>query len=152
MLYNWIIPVPKNTPREREAPSPGFPLGRAPVEQRLSLAIGIVTWYSILFPPGCAGLVHCKIFHREHQIVPSKGDQDLSGDTFPIEWIDYYELYERPADFLARCWNEDDTYEHHVHIRIAVVPRRAVVALSITDALKGMFGFLSPKRIFTRRE
>ena len=140
MLYNWIISVPADTPRD------------APEEQVLSLAIGIVTWYSIVFPPGCAGLVHCKIYHREHQIVPSKDDQDLSGDTFPIEWTDYYELYERPADFMARCWNEDDTYPHNVTIRIAVVPRRAIAPLAITDSIKGLLGMLSPKRIFTRRE
>ncbi|GAJ24591.1 unnamed protein product, partial [marine sediment metagenome] len=40
MLYNWIITVPKNRTRDN------------PVEQKLSLAIGIVTWYSVLFPPG----------------------------------------------------------------------------------------------------
>jgi len=137
MLYNWIITVPKNTPRT------------APVEVRLSLSIGIVTWYSVVFPSGCAGLVHCKIYHREHQIVPSKDDQDLSGDTFPIEWTDYYELYERPADFLARCWNEDDTYEHNVTIRIAVVPRRAVVPLAIADALSRLSPVGFVKRIFT---
>lgn len=137
MLYNWIITVPKNTPRT------------APVETELTLSIGIVTWYSVLFPPGCAGLVHCKIYHHEHQIVPSKGDQDLSGDTFPIEWTDYYELYERPADFLARCWNEDDTYEHNVTIRIAVVPRRAVVPLAIADALSRLSPVGFVKRIFT---
>jgi len=140
VLYNWIITVPKNTPRD------------SPVEEKLTLAIGIVTWYSVFFPPGCAGLVHCKIFHREHQIVPSKGDQDLSGDTFPIEWNDYYELYERPADFLARCWNEDDTYPHKVTIRIAVVPRRAVVPLALGDAIKGMFGFLMPTRLIPTRK
>lgn len=138
MIYNWEITVPKLTPQN------------APVETELTLAIGIVTWYSIVFPPGCVGLVHCKIFHREHQIVPSKGDQDLSGDTFPIEWNDYYELYERPANFLARCWNEDDTFAHTVTIRIVVVPRRAVVPLAIGDAIKNTLGMLSPKRIFTR--
>ncbi|GAI32674.1 unnamed protein product [marine sediment metagenome] len=51
MLYNWIITVPKNTPKDWEPPSPGFPEGKKPVEQVLSLAIGIVTWYSVLFPP-----------------------------------------------------------------------------------------------------
>ena len=142
MLYNWIIEV---------EPSPAWTKA-APKEEKLTLAIGIVTWYSVLFPPGCAGLVHAKIYHREHQIVPSKGDQDLSGDTFPIEWTDYYELYERPADFLARCWSDDDTYPHKVHIRIAVVPRRAIAPLAITDAIKGLLGMLRPKRIFTRRE
>lgn len=141
MLYNWIITVPHT------------PVGTTPpiIEEKLSLAIGIVTWYSVLFPPGCAGLVHCKIYHREHPIVPSKGDQDLSGDTFPIEWNDYYELYERPADFMARCWSEDDTYSHKVYIRIAVLPRRAIAPLGITDAFKSLMGTLSPKRIFTAR-
>ena len=106
MLYNWVITVPKNTPRT------------TPIEQKLTLAIGIVTWYSVLFPPGCAGLVHAKIYHREHQIVPSKGDQDLSGDTFPIEWTDYYELYGIPYMLETRCWNEDDTYPHKITILI----------------------------------
>lgn len=139
MLYNWIISVPSLQPRGN------------PVEQTLGLATGIVTWYSIVFPPGCAGLVHCKIFHHAHQIVPSKADQDLSGDTFPIEWNDYYELYESPAFFQARCWSEDDMYPHNITIRIAVLPRRAVAPTGIADTIKNAFGMLSPKRIFTAR-
>jgi len=138
MLYVWDIPVA---------------VGRLevnPVETPLRLAHGIITWYSIQFPPGCAGLAHCRIFHREHQIVPSREAQDLSGDTFPIEWTDYYEMYEPPYDLLARCWNDDDTYPHKVTIRIAVVPRKSIIAYQIADTLKGLIGMLSPKRIFTR--
>ncbi|GAI63758.1 unnamed protein product, partial [marine sediment metagenome] len=40
---------------------------------------------------------------------------------------------------------------HKVRIRIAILPRRAIVALAIVDAIKSAFGILSPKRIFTRR-
>lgn len=154
MLFVWEIVVPKETPRDD------------PEIRQLFLASGIITWFSVLFPPGCAGLAHCAIFHQAHQIVPSKvyatlrdpkatvkawDVQDLSGDTFPIEWTDYYELYGTPYMLEARCWNEDDTYPHTITIRIAVLPRKAIIALAIVDAIKGIFGALSPKRIFTGR-
>ncbi|MBA7637572.1 hypothetical protein ES703_45218 [subsurface metagenome] len=138
MLYVWHIPVVANRPESN------------PVETPLRLAHGIITWYSITFPPGCHGLAHCRIYHREHQIVPSREAQSLSGDTFPIEWTDYYEMYEPPHDLLARCWNEDDTYPHTVTIRIAVLPRKAIVAYQVADAIRNFFSLLSPKRIFTR--
>jgi len=154
MLFVWEIVVPKNTTRDN------------PEIKNLYLASGIITWFSVLFPPGCAGLAHCSILHHNHQIVPSKlyatervtaagvtvhEVKDLSGDTFPIEWTDYYELYGVPYMLEARCWNEDATYPHTVIIRIAVLPRKAILALAIVDAIKSVFGVLSPKRIFTRR-
>ncbi|MBA7590872.1 hypothetical protein ES708_33014 [subsurface metagenome] len=74
---------------------------------------------------------------------------NLSGDTFPIEWAEYYEFYGRPHELIAKCWNEDDTYPHKVTIRIAILPRKALAPASIADAIKGVFGMLSPKRIFT---
>ena len=155
MLFAWEIVIPKNTTRDN------------PEIRELFLASGIITWFSVLFVPGCKGLVHCAIYHQAHQIVPSKVSstildptatplvyqvRDLSGDTFPIEWTDYYELYGTPYMLEARCWNEDDTYPHTIIIRTAVLPRKAIIALAIVDAIKSAFGMLSPRRIFTRRE
>ena len=139
MLFTWDINVPKNT---TEA---------SPVEQDLTIAHGIITWVSVLFPPGCARLAHCQIYHFGQQIFPSRDGMDLSGDTFPIEWNEYYEMYHEPYELKAECWNEDDTYPHKITIRIAVLPRKAIVALAIVDAIKGLFGMLSVKRIFTGR-
>ena len=120
------------------------------VEQPLLLAHGIITFVSVLFPPGCHGLVHCAIFHHEHQIFPSREDEDLVGDGFPIEWGEYYEMYQPPHDLKARLWEVGCSYDHTVTIRIAVLPRRAIIALAVVDAIKSVFGMLSPKRIFTR--
>jgi len=154
MLFAEEIVVPKNTTRD------------SPVIRQMFLASGIITWFSVLFPPGCAGLAHCAIYHQNHQIVPSKVTtttrvspagvtvyeiRDLSGDTFPIAWNDYYELYGVPYMLEARCWNQDDTYPHTITIRITVLPRKAILALAIVDAIKGAFGVLSPRRIFTGR-
>ena len=77
---------------------------------------------------------------------------DFSGDTFPIDWGEYYESYQPPYELKLKGWNEDDTYPHTFDVFVAILPRKAVLALSIVDAIKSIFGLLSPKNIFTRRE
>jgi len=121
-----------------------------PKEEILRVAHGIVTWVSVHFPPGCHRLVHLVILHHEHQIVPSTENMDLASDTFPIEWNEYYESYQPPYELKIKVWTEDDTYPHTVAVRVAVLPRKAIIALAIVDAIKGVFGMLSPRRIFTR--
>ncbi|MBA7577681.1 hypothetical protein ES708_19534 [subsurface metagenome] len=141
MLYTWDVEVDKDDDiitSKKEVP--------------MRLAPGIITWVSVLFPPGCHGMVKCQIFHHEHQIFPSRDVMSLSGDGVPIEWSEYYEMYEAPYDLKARLWGENCTYDHTVSIRIAVLPRKAIVAQAVVDAIKGAFGMLSPKRIFTRKQ
>ena len=140
MLLSWDINIPKNTTFDN------------PVTQDLRLAHGIITWFSILFPPGCARLAHCTIHHYAKQIVPSIEGMDLSGDTFPIEWNEYYEMYAEPYLLKFTGWNEDDTYPHKLSIRIAILPRKAILAVAVADAIKNLFAMLSPRRIFTRGE
>lgn len=139
MLFTTDINIPKST------------TSTDPVVEILKIAHGIVTYISVLFPPGCARLAHAVILHHEHQIAPSTENMDLSGDTFPIEWNEYYESYQLPYELKIKAWNEDDTYPHKITIRIAVLPRKAIIALAIVDAIKGLFGVLLPKRIFTTR-
>jgi len=139
MLFTVDVNIPKNTP------------STAPEVEILKIAHGIVTWISVLFPPGCARLAHAVILHHEHQIAPSTENMDLSGDTFPIAWDEYYESYQPPYELKIKAWNEDDTYPHKITVRVAVLPRKAVLALALVDAIKGLFGILSPKRLFTAR-
>jgi len=140
MLFTWDINVPKNT---TEA---------SPVEQDLPLAHGIIDSVSVTWPPGTAKLGHCQIFHFGTLIFPSREGMDLRGDTFPIAWREYYEMYHEPYVLRVKLWNDDDTYPHKCFIAIAVLPRRAILALAVADAIKGILGMLSPKRIFTRSE
>ncbi len=138
MLFTWDINIPKNRAFDN------------PVIQDLYLAHGIITWVSILFPPGCQGLAHCTIHHYSKQIFPSIESMSLLGDTFPIEWNEYYEMYAEPYLLKFTGWNLDDTYPHKIKVRIAVLPRKAIVAFQVADAIRNLFGLLSPKRIFTR--
>lgn len=139
MLYTWDIKV-----------ETGVHTVVNKKEVAMRLAHGIITFVSVLFPAGCHTQVHCQIFHREHQIFPSRDTMSIKGDRQPVEWTEYYEMYERPFDLLARLWGVDCNYNHIVTIRIVVLPRKAIVAAGIADAIKGALGMLSPKRIFTR--
>ncbi|MBA7569584.1 hypothetical protein ES708_11325 [subsurface metagenome] len=118
----------------------------------LPLAHGIITLVSILFPPGCHKMVHCVIRHYEHAIFPSVEDMSISGDTTPVEWNEYYEMYREPYELKAELWGVNCRYDHTVGISIVVLPRKAVISLAIVDAIKSVFGLLSPKRIFTRTQ
>lgn len=118
-------------------------------EQSIKIAHGIITFISVLFPAGCHGLVHCTISHHEHQIAPSTEDMSIIGDRQPIEWTEYYESYQPPYELKVKAWGVGCTYDHIVTVRVAVLPRKAVLALAIVDAIKSIFSLLSPKRIFT---
>jgi len=119
--------------------------------QTLKIAHGIITFASVLFPTGCHGMVHCVILHHEHQIVPSTEGMTMIGDGIPIEWSEYYESYQPPYELKIKAWGVGCSYNHTITVRVAILPRKAIIAFQIADAIKNMFGMLSPRRIFTRK-
>ena len=120
-----------------------------PTEVILKIANGIITKIMVRPRPGHAALAHLIILHHEHQIAPSTENMDFAGDTFPIDWEEYYESYQPPYELKLKGWNDDDTYPHTFTVYVAVLPRRAILVYAIADAIKGAFGMLSPRRIFT---
>jgi len=139
MLFQASITIPKNTTQA------------SPTTETLKIAHGIITKFMVRPRPGHAGLAHLVILHHEHQIAPSTENMDLHGDALPIDWEEYYESYQPPYELKIKGWNDDDTYPHTFDIFVAVLPRKAILPLAIVDAIKGLFGVLSPKRIFTSR-
>ena len=135
MLYQADITIPKNT------------LETAPTVVMMGIARGIVTKIMVRPRPGHAALAHIVIRHHEHQIAPSTEKMDFHGDTFPIDWEEYYESYQPPYELKIEGWNDDDTYPHTFDVFVAVLPRRAIVAHTAADAIKDTLGVLSPKRI-----
>lgn len=136
MLFTWDIAVTSGTTKAD------------PKTQILKIAHGIISWVSVTFPPGCQRLVHASLRFHENKIVPSTEDMYLTGDTFPIEWNEYYEAYQPPYELKAELWNEDDTYAHTVTIRVAILPRKAVTPTSIADSLKEFFLGLIPRQVY----
>ena len=137
MLFQASITIPKST------------TSTDPETAILKIAHGIITEFMVRPRAGHAGLAHLVILHHEHQIAPSTEEMDIHGDAFPIDWEEYYESYQPPYELKLKGWNEDDTYPHTFDVFVAILPRKAIVALAIVDAIKGLLGLLSPKRIFT---
>jgi len=137
MLFQASITIPKNTTET------------SPTEAILKIAHGILTKIMVRPRPGHAALAHLIILHHEHQIAPSTENMDLHGDAAPIDWEEYYESYQPPYELKLKGWNEDDTYPHTFDVMVAILPRKAILALAIVDAIKGLFGIFMPKRIFT---
>lgn len=118
----------------------------------LKIAHGIITWVSVLFPTGCNQTVHGIILHHGHQIFPSTEGMTLTGDTFPIQWDEYYESYQPPYELKIKLWSVGASYDHKVTIRVAVLPRRALVAGSIAEAIKSAFQSIIPKRLSASKQ
>jgi len=137
MLFEASITIPKN-----QTPA-------SPTTEMLGIAHGIITKIMVRPRPGHAGLAHLIIKHHEHQIAPSTENMDFHGDTFPIDWEEYYESYQPPYELKLVGWNDDDTYPHTFDVYVAVLPRKAILALAIVDAIKNLLGLMSPRRLFT---
>ena len=137
MLFEISIAIPKET------------LSTAPTTVILKIAKGIISKIMVRPRPGHAALAHCVILHQEHQIAPSTENMDFAGDTFPIDWEEYYEVYQPPYELKIKGWNEDDTYPHTFDIFVAVLPRKGIIATAVADAITNILSIFSPKRIFT---
>ena len=138
MLFTSDITVEANKSKE------------APKEETIKIAHGIITWLSVLFPAGCCGMVHCVILHHEHQIAPSTEGMTIVGDAMAVAWQEYYEVYQPPYELKVKLWSPGTTNNHAIKISIAVLPRKAIIALAVADAIKNILGLLSPKRIFQK--
>jgi len=136
MLFRASITIPANT------------ASTDPTIEMLKIAHGIISKFMVRPRPGHAALAHLVILHHEHQIAPSTEGMDLSGDTFPIDWEEYYESYQPPYELKLKGWNDDDTYPHTFDVFVAVLPRKAIIALAVTDAIKGMPELMFPRPIF----
>ena len=137
MLFETSITIPKET------------LSTTPTVVILKIARGIISKIMVRPRPGHAALAHCVILHQEHQIAPSTENMDFAGDTFPIDWEEYYEVYQPPYELKIKGWNEDDTYPHTFDIFVAVLPRKGIIATAVSDAITNILSIFSPKRIFT---
>ena len=135
MLFKASITIPANT------------ASTAPTVETLPIAHGIITKFMVRPRPGHAALAHLVILHHEHQIAPSTPDMDLSGDTFPIDWEEYYESYQPPYELKLKGWNDDDTYPHTFDVFVAVLPRKAIISLAVTDAITQALAVMSPRQI-----
>jgi hypothetical protein len=136
MFYSYAITVTNST---TEA---------SPKVTTAKVTHGVVTRVSFRPRPGHSGLCHAKVFYHEHQLFPTDREEDLHGDTFPIEWDEYEELFTPPFELVVKAWNEDTAYSHTFDISFAILPEKIVAPQDFGQLIKDILGYFSPRRIF----
>jgi hypothetical protein len=114
MHYDFTLTIPPNTPEDN------------PLRLTCPLNYGIINKLSVEFPPGCYRLAHIRIFDKLHQVWPTNIDSSIVGDTFPVEFEEYYPVIEVPYELKIEAWNDDDTYQHSIVVRIGLLSEKVL--------------------------
>jgi len=126
MFYVFPITIPANTPETAKQLT------------TLQLTRGTIKRVNIEFPAGHVGLTHIFIRRGLYQVWPSNPDANFKSSNETIAWEEEYELDSAPYAFVASTWNEDDTYDHTITVRLELEP--LAVARSIVDEVKALLG------------
>jgi len=104
----------------------------------LALARGRVTRVMVEFPAGHVGLTHLYIRRGLHQVWPANPEGNFKSSNETILWDDDYDLTAAPFQLVAYAWNEDDTYEHTITVRIVLEPAKA--QFNLVEEVKALLG------------
>lgn len=106
-----------------------------------------LTNLTITFPHGCCGLMDVAILYGDEQIFPQNKGEYYSGDGETIKWEGLYRLPEKPCTFVIYTYNQDDTYNHMVFVRMVTKYEYELLEFRIAKALRvqqgGLLTFLS---------
>ena len=136
MLYSQEITVAANTTEANAS------------ETVIKVTRGVIKKIIYQPRPGHSALCHARVFYQEHQIAPVDRNTDLHGDTFPIEWEEYEELFTDPYELVIRAWNLDDTYSHTFDISFVIMLEEVAQPLDFNKLIKSILNIFSPTRIF----
>lgn len=109
MFYEYDITYPPNTPKEREQVN------------ILRLTRGIVKRVELVFPRGCAGLVGVRIFRGPVQVIPLNFPAWIETDGETVRINSDIDLRVNPYELEVRGYNNDDTYQHTIRVRVEMV-------------------------------
>ena len=130
MYYDFDFTVTKQTSESSK------------VEQFVTLAPGVIKEIVIQSSRSFAALVHFQIFKSIFQLWPSNPDGAflLTGET--IASSEEYEMEGPPWELTLVGWNEDDRFDHTLHVRFSVLPTKGPWTSALLEALFG-----TPKKV-----
>ena len=126
MFYVFPITIPANTP------------DTAKLKTILPVTAGTVKRVMVEFPAGHVGLTHLHINRGLAQVWPTNPDASFKSSNETIEWAEEYVLDTPPYQLEAYAWNEDDTYDHTITVRLELAA--LVVVKSLVGEIKSLFG------------
>jgi len=127
VIYSWDLTTPANTPEN------------VPKEWTLEMAYGVIHQVNIIFPAGCCGLARIKIFRGVNQVWPSNPESSFAGDDEVVSFREFFSLETKPYQLEAITWNEDDTYDHTIIVRLGLLRREYLGAFPPKKRRVGIF-------------
>lgn len=115
MFYETRITTPANTPQDEAK------------ETIIKVQSGIIHRIEVQIPPGARGLSHAQIYYHEHQIFPSNLEGFFTGDNTSISFKDHFKINTLPLQLKILTWNDDDTFQHDIIIRIGILPESVLL-------------------------
>lgn len=89
---------------------------------------GLVYKVEFYFPSGSAGLMGVAVFDGLFQVWPSSVGEFFVGDDQLISFDDMYLKEAAPYELQCYTYNEDDTNEHLVSVRVGLVSKEVFQA------------------------
>jgi hypothetical protein len=125
MIYEKRITIPPNTSQA------------SPTTAEILVHPGMLRMVEVTFPPGPAGLAHLQINKWERQEYPTNPNSDFAGDGVQLVFNEDALLIDPPYVYTLVGWNEDDTYEHTITVRMLVIPFDLLAAASGAQSSAG---------------
>ena len=114
------------------------------LETPFKLSAGIIHRVEVIFPRGCAGLLHVTIWHGGHQLYPGTEEQEFVGDGETVSFNDYYELRSEINLLKVKTWNEDEIFTHDCTVRIGIMKPEEInpwiIVKELTNVIKTLVG------------
>jgi len=114
MIYSFAITTPANTPEDSKQ------------KTDIKLTSGIIHQLDIVFPAGCAGLMHIAVNNGLHQLWPTNSQEYFHTDGEAISFKEFYKLKEDQNMLTVYSYNIDDTYDHTVIFRLGVLKQSEI--------------------------
>ena len=138
MIYTIDITTPKNTSILN------------PLRSVLKVTYGFVYKVEFDFPPGPKGLLHVVVFDGGFQLWPHSRGLTFHANNYCISFDDSYFKSSPPYEFEVYTWNNDDTFDHAIQIRVGLVTEKMYIQRFLPhmaiDELKAYFEELEAKR------
>ena len=128
MNYAFEIDTPANTPQS------------APQVTRKRVSAGRIRQFIVYFPPGNAGLLHMRIRHGAHSLLPYNLESDLNGENIKYDLPEDILIDRQTWQITIETWNTDDTFPHKVYVIMSIL-EEVTPPSWVTVLLKN---FLSP--------
>jgi hypothetical protein len=97
-----------------------------PLKIDLKLCYGIIHRVEFFFPPGPVGLAGVAVFDAIHQVWPTNTGAWITSDDETISYREHLPLFYEPFSLQGFFYNEDDTYDHTITIRIGILPPEVI--------------------------